>query len=58
MKKLMNKIEDMLMAVTFAEAGETQTAREIMNNMKKRKIDRYQIRKQKRSVIARHYGRV
>jgi hypothetical protein len=31
MKRLMKKLEDMMVAVTFAEAGEYDTANEIMN---------------------------
>ncbi len=34
MKKLSEKLEKMMMAVTFAEAGEHETAREIMKEDK------------------------
>jgi hypothetical protein len=35
MKKLFKKLETMMMAVTFAEAGEHETAREIMKEEKR-----------------------
>ncbi len=34
MKRLIKKIENLMMAVTFAEAGEHETAREIMKGKK------------------------
>lgn len=40
MKKLMKKLETAMMAAAFAEAGEFETAREIMNEEKPRKTDR------------------
>ncbi len=35
MKKTLKKIQDMMMAVTFAEAGEWDTAREIMPEVRR-----------------------
>ncbi|MEW6110177.1 MAG: hypothetical protein AB1632_13585 [Nitrospirota bacterium] len=40
MKKLLKKLETTMVAVSFAEAGEFETAREIMNEDKPRKTDR------------------
>ncbi len=40
MKKLLKKLENTMTAIAFAEAGEFETAREIMNEDKKRKSDR------------------
>ncbi len=40
MKKLLKKLETSMVAVAFAEAGEFETAREIMNEEKPRKTDR------------------
>lgn len=40
MKKLMRKFETAMMAVAFAEAGEHETARRIMNEERERKSER------------------
>jgi hypothetical protein len=40
MKKLMKKFETAMMAVAFAEAGEHDTARQIMHEDRERKTDR------------------
>jgi len=45
MKKLLKKFETTMMAAAFAEAGEFETAREIMNEDKPRKTDRPTIHK-------------
>ena len=48
MKKLFKKLENMMSAIAFAEAGEHETARELMNEDKPRKTDRPSIRKHPR----------
>ncbi len=48
MKKLLKKFETLMMAVTYAEAGEFDAAREIMNEDKPRKTMRPSIYDQKR----------
>jgi len=48
MKKLFKKFETLMMAATFAEAGEFETAREIMNEDKPRKTMRPSVHDQKR----------
>ena len=40
MKTLLKKFETMMVAATFAEAGEFETARQIMNEDRPRKNDR------------------
>lgn len=40
MKKLFKKFETLMMAVTFAEAGEFETARQLMKEEERRKTDR------------------
>lgn len=35
MKRMLKKLENMMMAITFAEAGEHETAREIMKEEKR-----------------------
>ncbi|MEW6110279.1 MAG: hypothetical protein AB1632_14100 [Nitrospirota bacterium] len=40
MKKLFKSFETTMMAVAFAEAGEFETARELLNEDKPRKTDR------------------
>lgn len=35
MKKIFKKLENLMMAITFAEAGEHETAREIMKEQKR-----------------------
>ncbi len=40
MKKLFKKFETLMMAVTFAEAGEFETARQLMKEEEQRKIGR------------------
>lgn len=40
MKKLLRKFEATMMAIAFAEAGEVETARELLNEDKPRKTDR------------------
>ena len=45
MKKLFKKIENIMSAIAFAEAGEHETARHILNEDKPRKTDRPSIRK-------------
>lgn len=46
MKKFLKKFETAMMAVAFAEAGEFDTAREIMKEDEPRKTDRPRIRRQ------------
>jgi len=46
MKKLLKSFETAMMAVAFAEAGEFDTARELLNEDKPRKTDRPSIQKQ------------
>ena len=45
MKKLLRKFETAMMAVSFAEAGEFETARQIMNEDAQRKTDRPSVHK-------------
>lgn len=45
MKKLFKKFETAMTAVAFAEAGEFETARQIMNEDRPRKTDRPAARK-------------
>jgi hypothetical protein len=40
MKTLLRKFETLMMAVTFAEAGEFETARQLMKEEEQRKTDR------------------
>lgn len=40
MKRLLKKFEATMMAIAFAEAGEVETARELLNEDKPRKTDR------------------
>jgi hypothetical protein len=51
MKKILNKFETAMVAATFAEAGEFETARKIMNE--DRKIDRPSPRDYKRPAARR-----
>jgi len=53
MKKLFKKFETLMMAVTFAEAGEFETARQLMKEEELRKTDRptIQQRPAKRKVM-------
>jgi hypothetical protein len=46
MKKLFKSFENAMMAVAFAEAGEFETARELLHEDKPRKTDRVSINKQ------------
>jgi hypothetical protein len=48
MKNLLKKFENTMMAVAFAEAGEFDTARQILNEDRPKKIDRPRIRREKR----------
>jgi hypothetical protein len=48
MKKFLKKFETAMMAVAFAEAGEFDTAREIMKEDDPRKTDRPRIRRHHR----------
>ena len=45
MKKLFKKFETLMMAVTFAEAGEFETARQLMKEEERRKTDSPTIQK-------------
>jgi hypothetical protein len=52
MKRLAQKFENMMMAITFAEAGEHGTAREIMkNNDRQDKTDRLKPSKRSGKVL-------
>lgn len=52
MKKLRKRLEDIFAAAAFAEAGEVETAREILREEKRpRKIDRISPRKRIRKEL-------
>ena len=50
MKKFMKKLETTMVAATFAEAGEFETARQFLNEEQKRKSDRPSARNEQRTA--------
>lgn len=58
MKKLLQHFENIMTAITFAEAGETDTARQIMNEVSKRKKKEIRkVKKHRGNVMVGHYSR-